>query len=87
MDRDTVHLILKHKWFDAIDRGEKTVEYRRDTERYRRLIEGRSFVVFHRGYTNTIMVFRIALIFMDEVRKQIRIHLRERLRKASSEED
>jgi len=72
------HLILKHKWYDAIDRGEKTVEYRRNTAYWRRRILDCDRVVFHRGYTSTTMTFEMAFKALHE--GQIEIHLERRLR-------
>lgn len=63
-----LHLVLKHQYYDAIDRGEKTVEYRENTEYWRRRIvpkwnsNGGNKVVFHRGwtdYTKKTMTFAI----------------------------
>jgi len=71
------HLILKHKYYDAIDRGEKTVEYRRNTAYWRRRILDCDRVVFHRGYSSTTMTFEIAFIAGDE--EQIEIHLGKRM--------
>ena len=34
---DTVHLVLRHKWYDMIDSGKKTEEYRAISTWRRRL--------------------------------------------------
>lgn len=73
-------LVLRHKWYDMIDRGEKKEEYREDKAywikrltdlntdfvpfSYRYHYEQIPFkdythVRFHRGYTNTTMLFSI----------------------------
>lgn len=58
---DTLHLVLKGKWYDMIESGEKTEEYR-ETKDYwiKRIIETKhERVCFHRGYTNRTMIFEI----------------------------
>ena len=79
-----LHLVLKHKYYDAIDRGDKLIEYRDNTPFWRKRItpkwnsNGGNIVVLLRGYTKTIMVFFIKnLVFNGE---QIEIHLGERLK-------
>ena len=66
----TLHLVLKAKWYDMIDRGEKKEEYR-EVKPYweKRLIEDscKSYVnydhvCFHRGYTSTAMTFAVKSI-------------------------
>lgn len=73
-------LVLRHKWYDMIDLGEKGDEYREDSPYWiRRLTDLKSdfipfsyregyqpipfkdytHVRFHRGYTNTTMLFAI----------------------------
>lgn len=59
MTSDTVHLILKYCWFDLIESGEKTVEYRDATDFYRRRLEGKNKVCFHRGYSSVTLTFYI----------------------------
>lgn len=71
----TLHLVLAGKWYDLIDCGVKTSEYRACTPYWNRRFTGdpnstdinlRQFVydtvVFHRGYTNKTMKFRIDFI-------------------------
>lgn len=47
-----LHLNLKGQYFDAIKAGTKEFEYRLNTPRWRRLIEGKEFdkVIIKRGY-------------------------------------
>ena len=73
----TLHLVLKRKWWDMIESGEKKEEYRTHSDYWtKRLVDGeyygsdgldghKSFenVCFHLGYTNTTMTFRIAHIY------------------------
>lgn len=59
---NTVHLVLKRKWFDLIASGEKRIEYRADTEFWRKRILGKEQVVFHRGYTDVTLRFSIRKI-------------------------
>ena len=74
---DMIHLILKYKWFDLIEKGEKRIEYRDATEFYRKRLQGKDKVCFHRGYTNKTMTFTI-----DRVKETLglfRIYLGQRL--------
>lgn len=68
-----LHLILKFKWFDLIESGIKTEEYRDMSDYYCRKFYCRKFgfpttyyffnnyreVVFHRGYSQRICKFEI----------------------------
>ncbi len=70
-----LHLVLKGKWYDMIDCGEKLEEYREHKEYWvKRLTNGYetdfpigtqylfkpyTSVCFHRGYTSTKMEFKI----------------------------
>ena len=71
----TLHLVLKHKWYDKIASGEKTSEYRACSPYWNRRFAGnkdstrihlRQFiyktVVFHKGYTAETMEFEIKSI-------------------------
>lgn len=66
--KNTLHLVLKRKWWDMIKSGEKREEYRLYTPYWRnRLLISESplrfvpykYLVFHLGYTNNIMKFKI----------------------------
>lgn len=59
MKSDTLHLVLKYQWYDMICRGEKTEEYRAVSTWLRRIDDDVKFVIFHRGYSSTVMKFRI----------------------------
>ena len=60
-------LVLKHKWYDMIDVGDKPEEYRQNNDYWNnRLIDKEtlrvkpfSHVRFHRGYTSTTMLWTI----------------------------
>ena len=60
-------LVLKHKWYDMIDVGDKPEEYREDNDYWNnRLIDKETLLVkpfthvrFHRGYTSTTMLWTI----------------------------
>ena len=56
-------LVLKYKWYDMIESGEKPEEYR-DIQKWRKRIIGKPFthVRFHRGYTSRVMYKRIESI-------------------------
>lgn len=73
-----LHLVLKSKHYDAIQRGEKTIEYRNNTPYWRKRIvfkwssNGGNTVTFHKGYTKTTMTFQIKLLILYD---QIDLHL------------
>lgn len=62
----TLHLVLRHHWFDLTEHGEKTVEYRAKTPRWLRLIYDRrdriNRVKFSRGYSPHTITRRVILI-------------------------
>lgn len=57
----TLDLVLKHKWYDMIESGEKPEEYRKRKPYWAKRIERHHYthVRFHRGYTSTTMTFEI----------------------------
>lgn len=61
---DCLHLVLKAKWFDMILTGEKKEEYREIKDYWTKRLYGHllRYVVFHRGYTDNIMIFKIDTI-------------------------
>lgn len=67
-DSNTLHLVLKRKWWDMIESGVKKEEYRTQSEYWvKRLVDGPRFkpyehVCFHLGYTSTTMTFSILRI-------------------------
>lgn len=81
----TLHLVVKHKFFDAIKDGKKHEEYRDNTPYWRKRIFGtrpdgseqKTLVTFHRGYTKTTMTFEIDYIVWGE---QVEIHLGKRIK-------
>jgi len=78
-----LHLFLKHEHYDAIDAGQKKVEYRKNIPYWRKRImpkwnsNGGNMVIFHKSYTKTIMVFFIKSLVING--NQIELHLGERL--------
>lgn len=58
---DTLHLVLKSVWYDKIDCGEKTHEYRVCKEYWDKKFNKNTYrrVIFHRGYTAHTMEFEI----------------------------
>ena len=60
MDKEILHLVLKHIWFEKIKSGKKTSEYRACTDywnkRFIPVVNGNrpiwKYVIFHDGYTN-----------------------------------
>lgn len=80
------HLVLKHEYYDLFKSGEKDVEYRDNTEYWRRRILGidksgidqATHVTLHRGYTNETMTFEIDYLVVpkpEETDKKIEIHV------------
>lgn len=63
--RKTIHLVLKHKWWNMIESGVKTEEYREIKPYYeKRLLyvydtNDTVLVCFHKGYTSETMTFVI----------------------------
>lgn len=59
--KNTLHLVLTGKWYDMIESGEKTEEYRRICPYWDKRLDVASDhyekVTFHRGYTNTCCSF------------------------------
>ena len=79
-----LHLVLKHVYYDQIEKGEKKIEYRDNTHYWRKRIvkpwnsNGGNTVTFHKGYTSTTtMTFRIGLLVLNG--SVIELHLGERL--------
>lgn len=66
----TLHLLLKHRWFDMIASGRKLEEYRERTDYWtKRIWERRGeidSVCFHRGYTSVTITRRVFAIVEDE---------------------
>ena len=60
-------LFLKHKFYNMIDCGFKTEEYRDITPYWiNRIVNGKpTHIRFHKGYTKTTMIFEILDIFPD----------------------
>ena len=57
---NTLHLVLKAKWYNMIASGEKKEEYREYTSYWmKRIGKLHDTVCFHKGYTNTTMTFAI----------------------------
>lgn len=58
---DTAHLMLKHKWYNLIEAGLKTIEYRKNSKHYQDCVlpDRITKVALHKGYTKTVMVFKI----------------------------
>lgn len=62
-----IHLVLKGKWYDMIQSGEKKEEYREYKpywiKRFNKPHYQIDHVIFHRGYTNKrTMLFRVKFI-------------------------
>lgn len=58
---NTVHLILRKKWYDMISSGQKREEYRAITPYWtkRLMVKHYDTVTFHYGYTNRTMTYTI----------------------------
>jgi len=72
MSLKTVHLILCGYYYDLIERGKKTIEYRDNTPYWNKRLLNADRVTFHRGYTNITMTFAIRYITYNH---QIKLHL------------
>ena len=80
-----IQLVLTHHWYDEIESGKKTVEYREHTDfwhkriinKWKRIEGATNIVVFHRGYSAETMKFEVdCLILRYGV---IELHLGERI--------
>ena len=84
IDRLVLHLVLTRHWFDETERGAKSVEYRKMTDQWRRLIWDRreeiTHVRFSRAYSKTTLTFPVEKIDIGECpipgwgEKYFRIH-------------
>jgi hypothetical protein len=73
-----VHLIVTYENYDDIVNGIKKVEYRNNTEYWRKRFFGHDLhivVVFHRGYSDITVGFKVKQIVVDFSVSQIQIHL------------
>lgn len=63
-DNGILDLVLKHKWFDMIAKGEKKEEYREIKPFYENRLTKYSYSVvrFHRGYSDLTMDWKIKSI-------------------------
>lgn len=80
-ENKTLHLVLKRKWWDMIESGDKKEEYRTQSDYWiKGFVDGEYYgsdgldmykpfenVCFHLGYTNTTMTFRIAHIYIMDM--------------------
>ena len=64
MVNNTLHLVLKSCWYDKIESGQKTSEYRECKPYWDKRLQNAQYntVVFHKGYTSTTMQFEIKSI-------------------------
>lgn len=56
----TLHLVLKHKWYDKIASGEKTSEYRACSPYWNKRLIGCENILVHSSFMPTSMQFDIA---------------------------
>ena len=82
--RVTVNSVLTHRWYDEIDGGRKTVEYREINDYWTsRLFRPDGSPVdairFSRGYTNTRMTWEVEYITRDVPEGVYEIHLGKRI--------
>lgn len=68
----TLHLILKRKWYEMIESGEKPEEYRENKPYWqKRLLSGKyDAVKFRYGYTPRTMTFLIKKIRLGKGKKE-----------------
>lgn len=66
LPRTVLHLVLTHHWYDLTERGEKRIEYRVMTPRWKRLIWDRRDAITHirfsRGYTKRTIEYSVEKI-------------------------
>ncbi|MCQ2574997.1 MAG: hypothetical protein MJ156_02755 [Alphaproteobacteria bacterium] len=64
VNSNILHLVLKHKWFDKINSGSKTSEYRQCSDYWNKRLKQHKYdtVTFHKGYTNTTISYKIKSI-------------------------
>lgn len=53
----TLHLVLKHKWYDKIASGKKTSEYRECKPYWNKRLIGRENILVHSSFIPTSMQF------------------------------
>ena len=63
-----LHLTLFKKWFDAIERGEKTEEFRRKTPFWIKRLAGRHYeeIHFRNGYNKSARFMRVQFLGVSE---------------------
>lgn len=67
-------LVLKHKWYNLIESGEKTSEYREIKPYWdKRLRRHYDTVTFQKGYTNTKLKFNIISIEITSSKNDLEI--------------
>lgn len=64
MENNTLDLVLKHKWYNMVESGEKKEEYREIKPYWDTRLRGKiyGFVKFHKSYTKTTMTFKVKSI-------------------------
>jgi len=78
--KDSAHLVLEYIWYDRIESGSKTIEYRNNIDYWRKRLQGKKVVIFHRGYTSRTMAFKITkMTIPDNHIYLIKIYLGERI--------
>jgi hypothetical protein len=79
-----LHLVLTTKWYNLIESGEKTSEYRANSLYWQERILRKwnqshdLCIIFHKGYTLTTMFFKVKNIIVAN--EQIELQLGERLK-------
>ena len=71
----TLHLVLKHCWFEKIISGEKTSEYRECSKYWNKRFSNQNYdiVVFHKGYTNTTATYKILSIGITKGKNDLQL--------------
>lgn len=80
-DKTDITLILKKQWFDMIESGQKTIEYRDATDYWLKRIVNRTIKIIHfrHGYASDArrMIFRCNAVHQKQA--VIELHLGERI--------
>lgn len=80
LDR-VAHLVLTFHWFDEIASGRKRIEYRKAKPYWMKRVWDRrvDILIFHRGYTDKTMRFKLLFKALRPKDDMIELYLGERL--------
>jgi len=80
MESKVLHLVLKKKWFDLIESGEKTIEYREVKPYWTKRLIGKfnlgDEIRFYCGYSKDRHMTKKTLIGIDEIENGLETDLK-----------